>query len=75
MELNDNYPESNIRIIAFSSEIVLRRLATADTIYADDNFVMAPNKYQDVCVLRIPFDDVVIQCGMFALLLEPYRLR
>ena len=57
-----NRPEATSRIIAFSTELGLRRLATATTIFTDGNFPMAPAQFSQVCVLRVPFCDVGMRC-------------
>jgi len=60
------------RITAFVTEVRLRRLATASTIFMDGSFSMAPAQFSQVYVICIPFRDVVMTC-VYALLQNKSR--
>jgi len=56
----DNGPDSDNRIIVFASVQTLRLLARSDLWMMDGNFVMAPLKFKQLYVPRVPLGDSAV---------------
>lgn len=56
----DNGQDSNNRIIVFASEQTLRHLAKSDIWMMDGNFAMAPPKFTQLYVIRVPLGNTAV---------------
>ena len=60
--LYDNGPRNpiNSRVVIFSTDDNLRRLATMDRWYADENFKLVPNIFKQLYIIRVKLGDAYI---------------